>query len=169
MFSWNTTLPDELKDVMDEISCYETIPQMGRRESGIYRHNSAQCELTPADDGNAKREKPVYRLKITAKNLEDVQAIIRQIKIGSIRPDESYEGQQSGMSRAELATALQQAQEGWERSLLQATEALALLRSAQEKITKIIGLGRTLTGNVWPFCTKMSMVGAILKIVNENK
>lgn len=109
-WSEDAPVPSELTDLVEEISCYETIPQMGRRESGIYRHESAECELTPEDYGNAKRDKPMYRLKITATKIEDIKVIIHKVKTGTIRPEESYEGHQQGKSRSELERALAESQ-----------------------------------------------------------
>jgi hypothetical protein len=110
MWSEDAVIPDELKDLVEEISCYESIPQMAHRESGIYRHETAECELTPEDYGNAKREKPVYKLKITAKNLGDIQAIMHKVKTGAIRPEESYEGHQQGKHRQQLEAELTESQ-----------------------------------------------------------
>lgn len=106
MWSEDSPIPDELKDLVEEVSCYESIPQMAHRESGIYRHETAECELTPEDYGNAKREKPVYKLKVVAKNMEDIRVILHKVKTGAIRPEESYEGHQQGKSRKQLETEL---------------------------------------------------------------
>ena len=127
---WNedAVIPDELKDLVDEISCYEAIPQMGHRESGIYRHESAECELTPGDHGNAKREKPVYKLKITAKNFEDIKVILHRVKTGTIRPEESYEERQGGKTRQQLESELMQIQK-------QLGEARATVEELREKAT----------------------------------
>ncbi|MES2213625.1 MAG: hypothetical protein V4473_02190 [Patescibacteria group bacterium] len=127
MWSEDSPVPDELKDLVEEISCYETIPQMGRRESGIYRHESAKCELTPEDYGNAKREKPMYKLKIIATKLEDIKAILHKVKTGAIRPEESYEGPQSGKSRREL-----------ENDSVHLEQTLELLRSATAEQARLM-------------------------------
>lgn len=111
MWSEDAPVPDELKDLVEEFSCYEAIPQMGRRESGIYRHESARCELTPEDYGNAKREKPLYKLKVTAKSLEDIKVILHKVKTGTIRPVESYEERQGGKTRQQLESELVQTQQ----------------------------------------------------------
>lgn len=109
---WNldNDIPEELKDLVEKVSCYEAIPRMSHRESGIYQHKSAECELTPDDYGNAKRDKPMYALKITAKNLEDIRELLRLIKTGPIQPEESYEGPQGGKSRRQLEDELAQIQ-----------------------------------------------------------
>jgi hypothetical protein len=127
VWSEDAAIPDELKDLVEEISCYETIPQMGRRESGIYRHETAVCELTPEDYGNAKREKPMYKLRITAKNLEDIRAIMRKVKTGTIRPEESYEERQGGKTRQQLENELLQTQQ-------QLGEALASTEELREEL-----------------------------------
>lgn len=106
MWGEDAVIPEELKDLVEDISCYETIPRMGHRESGVYRLESAECELTPVDYGNAKREKPMYMLKVTAKSLEDIKAILHLVKTGAIRPDESYEEPQGGKTRRQLEDEL---------------------------------------------------------------
>lgn len=102
----NFVVPDEVKDFVEEISCYATIPRMSYRESGIYRYETAECELVPEDRGNAKREKLVYLLRFKAKKMEDIQALLRKVMTGAIRPEESYEASQSGPSRVELETRI---------------------------------------------------------------
>ena len=110
--SWNETAPitEELRGLVEEISWYEQIPQTGRREAGIYRHKSAECDLTPEDRSSNKRENRIYILKLRAKTLEDAHELMHMIKTGTIRPSESYEGDQQGLSRAELESELKRAQ-----------------------------------------------------------
>lgn len=110
MWNEDDTIPEELKDLVEEVSCRETIPQMSRREAGVYRHESAECELTPEDHGNGKYGKPVYMLKVVAKNIQDAKEILHKIKTGAIRPDESYEGPQGGKNRRQLENELLDAQ-----------------------------------------------------------
>lgn len=110
MWNEDTPIPEELKGVVEEVSFHEAIPQMAHRESGIYRHESAKCELTPGDHGNSKREKPVYLLKATAKNFQDIQQLVHLIKTGKVRPDESYEGHQQGKHRQYLEAELAESQ-----------------------------------------------------------
>lgn len=110
---WNiedAIIPDEFKDLVEEISCYETIPVMSGRESGIYRHESAECELTPEDYGSSKRERPVYKLKLRAKKLEDIKVLMHKVKTGTICPEESYEERQGGKTRQQLESELLQTQ-----------------------------------------------------------
>ena len=107
----NSVVPEELKEMVEGFSFYDAIPQMARRESGIYRHETAECELTPEDYGSGKREKPVYKLKVTAKSLEDIRELVHKIKTGVIRPDESYEAPHSGKSRMQLEAELMATQQ----------------------------------------------------------
>lgn len=153
MCSEDFVIPDELKDLVDDVSCYETIPQMAPRESGVYRYESAECELTPEDYGNAKREKPVYKLKIKAKKLEDIQALVHKVKTGTIRPDESYEGPQGGMSRAEL-----------EREL---SLSRKLLLDSCEKLQDMQVLSLNLRYSRWPFCMSKRVAQRIMKILRH--
>lgn len=110
---WNkkALIPDELADFVKEVSCYDTIPRMGYRESGIYRHESAQCELIPIDNGSFNREKLAYGLGVTAKNMEDLKAILHLVKTGRIRPKESYDCPQDGKTREQLESELMQTQQ----------------------------------------------------------
>jgi hypothetical protein len=74
-WSEDSPIPENLKDVVDEISCRESIPPLFQRELGIYRCKSAECELTYVDQGNSKRQKMMYQLKVKAKNMEDLREI----------------------------------------------------------------------------------------------
>lgn len=125
MWDIEVDIPDELKDLVEEVSYYETIPRMGNREPGIYRHESAECELIPDDNGSAKREKLVYQLKFKAKKLEDIRVLMHKVKTGTIRPDESYAGPQSGKTRQEL-----------ENELLQTRRQLGEVLTTNEKLEK---------------------------------
>ena len=193
MWTEDSPIPDEFKDFVDEISFYQTIPQMGRRESGVYRHESARCELTPGDHGNNRRDKPIYLLKISAKNLEDIQELLHKIKTGSVRPDESYEAPQGGESRAELETTFnhlekvlklldrstaEQARLTLEVQDLQAAGRLcgsevvrvrAERDLAQNQIRAVLGVFAKFNDQVWPWCLK-SKVGTMINLaVNDTK
>lgn len=149
-------IPDELKGVVKEISSHETIPQMAHRESGIYRHKSAECELTPADHGNSKREKPVYQLMFKAKDLGDILELEHLIKTGEIRPEESYEGQQNGISRIHLETKIEQMQQ----------DLRLFFNDIDGLKTELNGLYHSLVG-WWPFCRKKTVRDEIKKILNH--
>lgn len=111
---WNEDdpIPDDLKDLVEEVSRYEWVPRMGVREPGIYRLNTAECRMIPDDMGSARRPDLVYKLRLRAKNLEDVNELMHRIMVGTIRPEESYEGNQQGKSRQQLEGELVLAQVG---------------------------------------------------------
>ncbi|KKU58639.1 MAG: hypothetical protein UX81_C0019G0001 [Parcubacteria group bacterium GW2011_GWA2_47_12] len=61
------------------------------------------------DDWNAYDRKgapPSYWVKITGAGTEKVQALYRAIRAGTVRPTESWEGSQSGLSTKELENRL---------------------------------------------------------------
>ena len=124
---WNegSPIPDDLKDHVEEVTFQEFVPRMAAREYGIYRHLTAECDLMPAEQGNAKRERPMFWFRMTAKNLEDIQELKYKIMTGTIRPEESYEGPQGGKSRRQLECELQQTQQ----QLGEALEESRLLRT----------------------------------------
>ncbi|OGH89450.1 MAG: hypothetical protein A2469_04605 [Candidatus Magasanikbacteria bacterium RIFOXYC2_FULL_40_16] len=182
------SLSDELKDLVEEISCYETIPQMGYRESGIYRHGSAECELIPEDQGNSKRQKLVYRLKITASKLEDVREILHKVKTGAIRPEESYECRQSGKDRSELERELSHTKEMRDSALQVVKDLMNELESVnhdfsrftddyvelQKKITRMYNFAGDLLGRQdgkkkafrWPFVSRLGVVDKMLRALD---
>lgn len=97
-------LPGHIKDCIEEVSFYETIPQMAKRVAGIYRHKSAEGELEPDYSKHV-----VYKVKIKGRNMEDVCELLQMIKVGSIRPEpeDSYENTQTTVcSRAQLEAEL---------------------------------------------------------------
>ncbi|MDO8559209.1 MAG: hypothetical protein Q7R84_02650 [bacterium] len=163
-------IPEILKNLVEEVSCHEVIPQMGHRESGIYRHETAECELTPEDYGNAKREKPMYRLKITAKNLEDIQAIMHKIKTGTISPDESYEGNQHGKTRQQLENELLSTRQELERLREERKIAISYRSDfidAHEKNALVRNLANDLLGTFrWPLVNRRSLAKKIAKILD---
>jgi hypothetical protein len=164
MWNEDDPIPEELKDLVEEISCRKTIPQMGRREAGIYRHGTAECELTPDDYGNGKREKPVYTLKITAKNMEDIKEVLHKVKIGTIRPDESYEGPQGGRSRRQLESELLEAQ----ATIRGNAKKLEALQTLREKISSLYRLaGSFLDHPFWsPLVFKSNVTSKMDEILN---
>lgn len=133
----DAVIPEELKDFVEEISCHEIIPVMSHRESGIYRHESAECELMPGHTGSSKHENPVYKLKITAKNLEDIKVILHKVKTGSILPEESYKERQVGKTRQQLESEFMQTQQ----LLSEAWRAAAELRMLFHRLARSIEKG----------------------------
>lgn len=111
---WYTTLnirdntPDLIKDIVEEVSFLEYIPIKPWRESGVYKLGTAIAEIELSGKMCGDTVKKVF---IKAENLGDIQEIFHKIKTGSIRPEESFEGEQSGLSRAELEEELERAKE----------------------------------------------------------
>ena len=164
MWDDEAVIPDELKELVEEISWYDTIPQMGRREAGVYRYESAECELTPGDHGNAKREKPVYWLKLKAKNMEDIRVLIHKVKTGAIRPEESYEEPQGGKTRQQLENELAETQ----HQLGKAREMVEILRDAGEQNTRLRQLARSIKdGSVLPWIFRSTVAAQIDAILDD--
>lgn len=96
-------IPEILVPYVTEISAYVSMSaERTIRETGIYRHEGAQAEVELENQGN----RPVYRIKAKGPKMEEVQELVRFIKTGTIRPTESYEGAQQGVSRIELEREL---------------------------------------------------------------
>ena len=176
------TIPDEIKDLVQEISCHETIPQMGSRESGIYRYGSAECELIPGDNGNAKTSKPVYFLKVTAKSVDDIRTILHKVKTGTIRPAESYDGLQGGKSYVQLESELlstQQLLAEWleanqklRQDLIEKEQILENVRRmlgvANEKLSTVRRFVRDI-GNGWIPVLRSRVAFELKAILNESE
>lgn len=154
---WRDDAPitDELKDLVEEISCYETIPQIVRRESGIYRLESAECELTQEYHCGVLR----YELKTKGKGLEDVNMLRRKIKTGTIRPEESYEDCQGGKTRKKLEDEIRENQQqiDEERVIID-----GLRRNAEESFYSINRLRKTISDScMFPLIFKSTVLKKI--------
>lgn len=142
-------IPAVVKDIVEEISFHGYLKAGIRREMGIYRHESAEAEI----DAESAGGKPMYVVRIKAKRMENLLELFHKIKIGSIRPEESYEGQQNGMSRAELEAELERM-----RQSVSAFESLkANLYTFYQELEK----------GGWPFCTK-KMTGYRIYTIFKN-
>ena len=146
------SFPATLEKFVEEVSLYEYISaKHSVRETGIYRHDGAEAELQVylGDDGTT------YSVMIKSKKIKAAFELLRKIKTGSIRPEESYDGVQSCKSATETWTELQQTQ----AELLLAKAQIADVRNAVTKLiywesghySKIDAL--TVVGNIvnlWP-------------------
>ena len=170
----NSEVPDKLKDCVTGFSLYEFIPRVAQRETGIYRHGSAEAEVEDAwDDG----KRSMYKVQITGKKMEDVRNLFRMIKTGAIRPEpeDSYEGEQLGMSRADLEAELERMTIERDDLLeqLQLSEATlrdheVQARNVRETNLAFCQLVKELCNESWPFCTKRGVanrIGRILRIL----
>lgn len=169
----NSVVPEKLHDYVEEFSFYGSLPQVAKRETGIYRHLSAEAELE-LDQYN---KVPVYKVKITGKKLEDVRERLRMIKIGSDRPEDSYEGDQKGMSRLALEEKLEQTQRdlaGVEENLRQSLYVSKCFQEAHEKnlshtdqkMSKLRSLAGKLRQEQWPWGHKSKMADEITDILD---
>lgn len=182
----DSPIPANIKDYVLEISCRVVIPQKPYRESGVYRHGSAKCELTTADHGSITREKLMYNLRITGKKMEDVQTLIHMVKTGAIRPrpEDSYEARQTGKSQADLERELTETQQRLGdaletlervRNLLAQTEkTLANYREsdllANRKSARLRRLAESLTQrSQWPWASKSTVARVIYAILDATK
>ena len=163
-------VPAELEQYVDEFSLYEGMPAMVRRETGRYNHATAEAKLELYESGKTIH----YRVRIVGKKLEDVSTLLEMIKVGSIRPDESYEGSQSGMSRADLEAELERTRKELESvckelalSYAQFHQAQDGFHSACDKNVEFRELANTLHEEVWPLCTKERAVRMIREVLDK--
>ena len=157
MHSDSDPVPAVLKDVVDKISYREWIPRMAPREAGIYNHETAEGELVLDSRGG---KEPKYQLSFTAKKMEDIWELVRLIKVGDIRPTQSYEGPQDGKSLKELiAEVTRLAEENKHLS-----ERQAEYRKLCGKDLALRIFAEDLSEESFPFCSKARIIKAIGKI-----
>ncbi|QQG46452.1 MAG: hypothetical protein HYY55_01230 [Candidatus Niyogibacteria bacterium] len=137
-------IPEAVTDIVDEVSLHEYADT--QREIGIYRHKSAEAEVDKSGGGRM--------IRIRAKRMEDLLELYRKIRVGSIRPEQSYEGQQGGMSRAELEAELGRMQSG--------TRNLEGLKVDLDELCLELKNG-------WPFCAKATAREKIRRILNKRR
>lgn len=126
-------IPSLVSDIVEGISFRDWIPLIPKREAGIYHYKSAEAEVEMSKIGGTKK----YHVHIKAKEMKDVLELFRRIRAGSIRPDESYEGEQSGMSRKELEAQLKEAKESTEELGREYDRFRSLLEKADDRIRKL--------------------------------
>ncbi len=95
----DTPITDSFKEFVVEITCYDFVPVVAKREYGVYKDKSATCELLPSNNRDNDRR---YWLKITAKTVEDIREIRYKILAGLIHPEVSYECPTEGPTRQQL-------------------------------------------------------------------
>lgn len=162
----NGTVPTELEKYVVNISMYARISaKLATRETGIYRHEGAEAEVE-LDLGN---KNPEYQIKINGKEMKRIHELLRMIKSGSIRPEESYEAPQSGKSRQQLEQMVKQL-EATIKNLRMASEIQEkLFNQLHEQLSwKILRLANSLENEPWPFCTKRG-VGHQFKAILDSK
>lgn len=143
--------PMEFAEFVDRATAFVYIPLYPHREYGVYKHLKAEAEVDRYNnDADAVR--------IVADNVEDLLELCHQIRVGSIHPEESYEGVQGGASYETLATMYPQLQEQLENERKEnrtLVSQLNALRSLRNKLSQ-----------GWPFCRKETVVKDIGEILS---
>lgn len=100
--SHNDNVAEFFAEYVEKLTLREIMFGGVKRETGIYQHKSAKAELSFDMLGGER----ITRIAIEAKKLEDLREILVRIQAGEIRPVQSYEGPQDGMSAEEKAAEL---------------------------------------------------------------
>lgn len=161
LYNIGGSVPPELVEFVDYYSTYEWLSaERTRRETGVYRHEDAEAEVELADGG----KKAQYRIKLKAKKMESADALLHLIKTGAIRPTESYEGTQQGMSRIELEQNLSDA-----RQDLDAMREIILEFESKKKKTQqaLRDLFHDLHDHRWPFILKRKVFDRVNEILTD--
>jgi hypothetical protein len=175
----NSEIPEELKEFAEDITFYDWIPNVVRRETGVYRFETAEAELE-TDQMNKQLK---YKVQMRAKNMDDIRTLLRKIKTGTIRPDESYECAQGGKTRQQLEAEATHWEQQYGDANFELELVQALLKEVEadyleyrnqfaghvsdlEKLAKVRTLADNLrSDNFWPLCYKSRIadqIGAIL-------
>lgn len=166
-------IPPALEPFIDHITFYDHVPcERAHRELGIYRHETAEADVTIM---NGRGDKQTYFIRIKGEKLEDIRELFLRFKVGNIRPEESFDGAQSGMSREDLEKEL----EGLKRGLvLMSQERDQFLRVldtrtsdltiAKDRIMTAYQLSAKLSDwKWWPWCRKSNVAEQINKALND--
>jgi len=147
MLGDHDAVPASLEDALEEITLRSFFPVLAKRETGIYRHKSAEAEVDERSTGKGGSE---YTFSARTKNIEDAQELLRLVRTGEIRPTESYEGPQDGPSRKDLEAEVERL-----RNIARtADKDYRELRNLEDGLTKLTEELRT---GRWPFCSKREM------------
>lgn len=145
-------IPATVAGIVEEISLHAQVPCYDKREAGIYRFESAEAEIEQGQISG----RYWLQVRIKAKKMEDLRALLHMIRAGSIRSEVSYENQQVGTSRAELEAKLAEAT--LER-MQQTDSALESLKADLRTLCRQLEVG-------WSFCAKKKVrreISTILK------
>jgi len=108
-FDFGDDIPDELLEHIAFVSVYETFVIRSTRVTGIYSDETkfgdatGELDLVVSRDGGRSH----YLLKVRGTKFDQVCKLYRAIRAGTIRPSESWEDKQGGMSRQELEEELE--------------------------------------------------------------
>lgn len=154
--SENDPIPPKLAEYVVRITLHDFIStERARRETGVYRDGDTVAEVTVANSN-----RPMCHVKLEGNDLDKIKGLLRKIQAGSIRPVESYEGQQSGLSRKQLEMDLES-----NKGLLK--EAQSSLQLALSRVSAAYKLSAELEAEGWPWTTKSSMAARINNALND--
>lgn len=151
-------IPESVKELVEEISCFEAFSNQPKRALGIYKLEDVEAELDDWDRGK-------YQLKMRGKSMENMLQLYRLIRAGKTLPAESYDGKQSGASRAELEAELEQMRKMRQTAMRMWEETNADLVRLN---TDLLAYRQELANSIWLFCAKATVVREIAKILNGN-
>jgi len=140
--------PLVLRNFVESVSVCEILPSFPKREEGIYRHESATAEVL-----SILPERTELRVRVISNNMEDACNLMREIRVGSIRPlpDGSYEGKQTGTSHADSVARISELETELKRLQSLNTEMQGTLVFLHRRLINYkIDVFRT----AWPFCFK---------------
>ncbi|TSC59749.1 MAG: hypothetical protein LiPW15_769 [Parcubacteria group bacterium LiPW_15] len=155
MLGDHETIPGGLEDACEEVTLHEFFPMLAKRETGIYRHKSAEAELDEQHMGGKNRID--YAFSASAKNIGDAKELLRLVRAGGIRPSESYETPQGGMSRKDLEAEVERLR----RVTRIADKDYVELRSLNTGLNE---LAEELRTSWWPLCSKRGMRARLFTI-----
>ncbi len=159
-------IPACLLPYIKEISLYEHVStERMRRETGIYKHESAEAEVQFVQQSKGSTN----WIKIKGKSMEHVEELLHKIKVGSLRPTESYEGVQQGKSRLELEREVAEL----EAQVLVQADALNRHQTAiadgqinADRVRAVRQLAADLDRKQWPWCLKSTVATRINLALN---
>ncbi len=157
-------IPEAVLPYVEAVSIHEFISaERSYRETGIYRlGEDATAEVQLIDTGKT----PSYFIIVTSKKMEAGLELLHKIKIGALRPDESYEGTQQGQSRADLEAELRTAKAALVATRAALSESQSELAIAQNRVTAAYRLAAKLDRQKWPVCLSPVVASSITAALN---
>ncbi len=163
MLDDNGVIPSILVEHVDEISVHTSFSaERTHRETGVYTLDDAKAELNYSFGGKTM----LYLIKTKGKKLDSVQALIHKIKTGSVRPTESYEGRQQGMSKEELEIELGNCKADLAALQSKLTQSEADRILAVGKVHSAYRLAAGFENRRWQFISKQKVAAMILAAIN---
>lgn len=137
-------IPEAASPFISRFSYHECFPLNPKRETGVYTQEGTEAELS-VNNSN-------YFVQLRGVGREQIKRLLRAIRAGTIRPTESWEGQQTGCSKAELEQKLAQSEAARtdlssdlaDRTTRLSVAETALLRSEETRQDLALRLGNAL-------------------------